>query len=134
NDDIGWLVRDCPNIEIKGVAKPAEIGELFDEFSIAIVPHISNEKTKYMNPIKIYQYISLGIPIISSCEQNVPTNEGIFIAKTEKEFRLGVQYIENRAKQERNKSESLRQFAESNNWEKRMKQIWESLDDLIQGI
>lgn len=133
NDDVGWLVRDCPNIEIKGVAKQNKIGELFDEFSIAIVPHISNEKTKYMNPIKIYQYISLGIPIISSCELNVPTNERLVIAKTDNEFRLGVKNIENSAKQENN-SKSLREFLESNSWEERMRQIWEGLDDLIKGI
>jgi hypothetical protein len=131
NDDISWLVRDCPNIEMRGIAKQNKISKLFDEFSIAIVPHISNEKTRYMNPIKVYQYLSLGIPIISSCELNVPKNHNLIIAKTVDEFKEGIRNIENDRKMDKDISESIRVFLESNNWDARMKDIWERLDGLI---
>jgi glycosyltransferase involved in cell wall biosynthesis len=132
NDDISWLIRDCPNIEIKGIAKQDNIGKLFNEFSIAIVPHISNEKTKYMNPIKIYQYLSLGIPIISSCELNIPKTRNLIIAKTVDKFKEGIRSIEEKRKMGNDNSESMKGFLESNSWDTRMKEIWKRLDALMQ--
>ncbi|WP_063399700.1 hypothetical protein [Prochlorococcus marinus] len=131
NDNISWLIRDCPNIEWKGVISQDEIRNIFDEYSIAIVPHINNEKTRYMNPIKVYQYLSLGIPVITSCELNIPASEILIIAKTLEQFKKGLKRIEEYGAYEKDQNEMKKTFLQSNNWDSRMELIWENLNELI---
>ncbi len=54
--------------------------EILTSNSIGFFPFLNNSKTYYMNPIKFYEFRSLGVPIITSSQYNVPDIPGIFFA------------------------------------------------------
>ena len=82
--------------------------------------------------LNVYQYLSLGIPIISSCELNIPKTRNLIIAKTVDKIKEGIRSIEEERKMGNDNSESMKEFLESNSWDARMKEIWKRLDGLMQ--
>ncbi len=85
-------LADFPNVHLTGVVEYAGLPALLRAFDVAIMPHERNALTARMNPLKIYNYFSAGLPIVSSDVANldemtpfvrVATNAEDFIAAIE---------------------------------------------------
>ena len=72
--------------------------EIISHFDVALIPHLDNEMSRSMNPLKAYVYCSLGVPIVSSPVANlnqlsafisVANNTDEFIAAIEASLRAG---------------------------------------------
>lgn len=65
-----------------------------NESEIALVPHVKNEISNYMNPLKIMMYESLGLPIIcTEIEGLDEENTNIFICKNNGQFITSIREI-----------------------------------------
>jgi len=83
------LSKRVPNIHLLGVKLYEEALNHINYFDIGIIPHLDNEVTRNMNPLKAYVYASLGVPVLSTDIINVPEIPGLVTtAKTHKEFLL----------------------------------------------
>jgi hypothetical protein len=70
-----------PNLSIlPPVSAKQAYSEILTSKSIGFFPFLNNSKTYYMNPIKFYEFRSLGVPVITSSYHNVPNIPGIFFA------------------------------------------------------
>ena len=58
------------NIKLVGAYKYDDLASVASHFDLAIVPHKAN-KFEPMNPLKLYVYASLGIPVISTKIDNL---------------------------------------------------------------
>jgi hypothetical protein len=67
-------------------------------FDVALVPHVDNEMTRSMNPLKAYVYAAAGLPIVSTPVANLGELEGFvtvaagpdaFVAAIERALREG---------------------------------------------
>lgn len=75
------------NVLMTGAVPYEEAKRIGAGFDIAIMPHLANELTDSMNPLKIYVYRALGRPVVTTDVGNIHANDpGIFIAPTHAAF------------------------------------------------
>ena len=55
-----------PNVKILGPRRHADAKRFIKAFDVAIVPHLDNVMTQSMNPLKVFVYCSLGVPVVST--------------------------------------------------------------------
>jgi glycosyltransferase involved in cell wall biosynthesis len=59
-------LRTLPNVELLGEIPYERLPELLAQFRIALIPFRINPLTLMTNPIKLYEYFSCGLPVVSS--------------------------------------------------------------------
>lgn len=59
-------LQALPNVEFTGEIPHSRIPELLREFRIALIPFRINPLTSMTNPIKMYEYFSCGLPVVST--------------------------------------------------------------------
>ena len=128
--DVEWMVSDNPNIVYGGVVEPAELQEQFGDDSIALVPHLENEKTRHMNLIKYYEYRRMGIPVITTCRWNIPSIPHIYYAHDAKEVVSCIKEIEKEGKKHNDCFDPSEAFIKMNSWDWRMRIICEEIRKL----
>jgi glycosyltransferase involved in cell wall biosynthesis len=82
-DELG--LRDAVDIQ-RGLRPIEELRPILDRASAGIVPIVDNAFTRYMLPVKLLEYVALGIPVISS---STPTIRAYFDETMVSFFRPG---------------------------------------------
>jgi hypothetical protein len=59
-------LRALPNVELMGEIPYSRVPELLAQFRIALIPFRINPLTLMTNPIKLYEYFSRGLPVVSA--------------------------------------------------------------------
>jgi hypothetical protein len=59
-------LRALPNVELTGEIPYSRVPELLARFRIALIPFRLNPLTLMTNPIKLYEYFSCGLPVVST--------------------------------------------------------------------
>jgi glycosyltransferase involved in cell wall biosynthesis len=60
-----------PNVRLIGTKRYEDAQAIISHFDVAMIPHLDNEMSRSMNPLKAYVYCSLGVPIVSSPVANL---------------------------------------------------------------
>jgi teichuronic acid biosynthesis glycosyltransferase TuaH len=55
-----------PNIHITGPVPYAEIPGVMSHFDVCIVPHVETKFTNSLNPLKLWEYLASGKPVVST--------------------------------------------------------------------
>jgi len=55
-----------PNIHITGPVPYARIPEVMGHFDVCIVPHVETQFTNSLNPLKLWEYLASGKPVVST--------------------------------------------------------------------
>ena len=71
---IGSARRDNPvltlarlaNVHLLGVRRHSRALRYIRHFDVAMIPHLDNDLTRNMNPLKLYVYFSLGVPVVAT--------------------------------------------------------------------
>jgi len=75
------------NVHILGNKRFKDIPSYIDSFDVCIIPHKVNEFTKSMDPLKVYEYLACGKPIVSTPVSGTEKfRDYIFIANNVSEF------------------------------------------------
>ena len=54
------------NVHVLGVVRYEELAFHLKSLDVGLVPHLNNQLTEKMNPLKVYNYFAAGLPIVSS--------------------------------------------------------------------
>ncbi|MBL8058953.1 MAG: glycosyltransferase [Anaerolineales bacterium] len=115
-------LRALPNVYFLG-QKPAEqVPYYLPTFDVGLIPYRPGEEAQNINPIKLYEYLAAGIPIVSV---DIPALEEygqyVRIAGSPEDFLVGVEA----ALQDRGAGqvEARRRLAAENTWDQRVQQI-----------
>lgn len=69
-DEVASYARDitarCKNVTFPGQFDYADLPQIMNEWSAAIIPHKNTEFTRSMNPMKVYEYLAAGKPVVST--------------------------------------------------------------------
>ncbi|GIU89472.1 MAG: hypothetical protein KatS3mg010_0571 [Acidimicrobiia bacterium] len=65
------------NVHFVGVKRYEQTLAFVEHFDVAIVPHLDNEMTRSMNPLKAYVYCSTGVPVVSTPVANLDELAGL---------------------------------------------------------
>ena len=97
-------------------------------FDVAIIPHLDNELTRSMNPLKLYVYFSLLVPVVTTEIKNIGDfSEFVRVARSPQEF---VRTIEECLCNDplENELPRLRELLKENSWPERVKYVLELIE------
>ena len=79
-DDIAELAA-LPNVDMPGDIPYSEVPELLRSFDVCLIPHIDTPYSKSMSPLKLFQYLGSGRPVVTTPVAGVDRwSELIYIA------------------------------------------------------
>jgi len=128
--DVLELTR-FPNVAILGPRRLDEAKRYIAAFDVAIIPHLDNDMTRAMQPLKAFVYCSMGVPVVSTSVANIDgLSELIVIAETHDEFVEAVAAALRRGR--RRSSARLRQIVDENSWPVRARQVLQLIERIRQ--
>lgn len=122
-------LQELENLHWLGAKKYEEIPNYLQAFNVAIIPFQVNSITHATSPIKLFEYMAGGKPVVVTPMRESSRYEGVFVANDPVEF---SRYI-NRALQLKDNPEYLEileRTARENTWSKRATQILDALESI----
>ena len=116
------------NVHFLGVRVYEQALRYIRHFDVAIIPHLDNELTRSMNPLKLYVYFSLMVPVVSTGIQNIGDfNEFVRVARSPQEF---VRTIDECLYKDPLATDlpRLRELLKENSWPERVKYVLELIE------
>ena len=116
------------NVHFLGVRVYEQALRYIRHFDVAIIPHLDNELTRSMNPLKLYVYFSLLVPVVSTAIQNIGDfNDFVRVARSPQEF---VRTIDECLCNDplANDLPRLRELLKENSWPERVKCVLELIE------
>lgn len=125
NIDIS-LVTGIKNIIFLGPRDPNTIIDYMEFADIGIIPFERSEFVDAINPVKYYEYIACGLPVVSSRSYEFEKLRlPVFIADHPEDFSGQVELALHTTQEER---EHLRKLAHENTWSQRWRKIMNSIE------
>lgn len=85
-------LHDFPNVEWVGAVPPIEIGQYLRHFQVGLIPFLTNPFTRNIYPMKINQYLALGMPVVSTDFADLSSfGNAISVAETIPQFLQSLQ-------------------------------------------
>ena len=111
------------NVHFLGVRPYEKALRYIRHFDVAIIPHLDNDLTRNMNPLKLYVYFSLHVPVVTTPIKNVDDFEDlVHTAHTTSEFIEKIYHCLNNDISCEQK-QRIRNLLEANCWERRIKDM-----------
>jgi len=129
------ILKKSANIEYWGAKDYNELPRILAQFDVATIPFQVNRITDSTSPVKLFEYMAGGKPIVTTAMPECMKYKSVLVAHSKEEF---VQKLEEALKL-RESTEYLALLdreARENTWEKRVDQILEALgilDDIKRG-
>jgi GT2 family glycosyltransferase/glycosyltransferase involved in cell wall biosynthesis len=80
-------LTSLPNVHWLGYRPYEMIPSLGRGFDVALMPWLDNEWIRYANPIKLKEYLALGLPVVTTEYPEIePYRSSVHVAKTRSEF------------------------------------------------
>lgn len=126
-------LRKYPNINLLGVVPYEEALNHIASFDVAMIPHELGTLTESMNPLKLYVYSAVGVPVVSTPVPNLDDlRDTIYVAESDEDFIACIrQAIADKAagKARSVGRDAMREFS----WEKRVEDIFKVLEAAAQS-
>ncbi len=126
-DEIREL-EEYGNVHFLGVRIYEHALRYIRHFDAAIIPHVDNDLTKSMNPLKLYVYHALFVPVISTPIANIGDFENfVRIGRTPQEFLRAIEDCL-RSNPVSINLPYLRALLQANSWPQRVKRVLELIE------
>lgn len=113
------------NVVLLGKVEHADLPSYAKNWDVAMIPFQQSSLSLAVDPIKIYEYISLQLPTVVTGMPHLVTYPGVFIASDEGEFDSAV---ETAAKQKLDAT-AVNSFLNDNRWSSRVDALLELVDE-----
>jgi glycosyltransferase involved in cell wall biosynthesis len=120
-----------PNVHALGVIPYETALRHIAAFDAAIIPHLHSALSEHMNPLKLYVYRGLGVPVVSAAIANLDDLENdIRVAKSPEDF---IAKLEEAIADRRTRGRVYPPAAvmQANSWQHRAASIWARLEDVF---
>lgn len=118
-----------PNIVELGLKNYSELPAYLQMFDVAIIPFKVTEMIESCNPIKMWEYLSAGIPVVTTEMPEAMKHDEIYIGRGHSHFiKLVNSALYNNGTDEKEKRIKL---ARCNSWESRAKCIMRAVEDIL---
>jgi glycosyltransferase involved in cell wall biosynthesis len=120
-------VKNVDNVKLLGPKVYSDLPRYLYYFDVCIMPFIVNDLIKDVNPVKVYEYLSMGKPVVAPNYDEIREfEELIYLADGHKDFSKKVQQALN--EDNTYKKSNRIEFARSNTWKNRVDQIYNKLE------
>lgn len=129
NEALKSRLQKYSNVKFFNPVKPNDVPELLAKYDVGIIPYIVNEVNRNIYPLKINEYLAVGVPLVMTPFAQLPEFEGMVSVSTDKDdFVRKLQEETNNDTLE--KIQSRISFAAENSWEART----ESFSRIVQNF
>jgi glycosyltransferase involved in cell wall biosynthesis len=121
--DTSSLAR-YPNVRLLGRKPYADLPKYCKGFSVGLIPFQVNELTRNVNPIKLREYLSAGLPVVSTALPEVTYySDSCVVARSYDEFEQGILDMlrDDSPEQGRRRSEAMK----AETWERKVAELGE---------
>ncbi|WP_374977074.1 glycosyltransferase [Microbacterium trichothecenolyticum] len=128
--DAAALVQDLVNAgaTYHGLLSLAELGALYWRCSVGLIPYVINDYTRGVNPLKTYEYLAAGLPVVTTAIPAVVPRDGdVLTTTTTKEF---VDAVNSTAVSPDQQDRRIA-IARANSWSHRGEVARQTAEDLI---
>jgi glycosyltransferase involved in cell wall biosynthesis len=127
------LIGNCPqerlselkkyeNIYYLGLKPQFELPAYLSQANIALIPFKYDDKIiKYTNPLKVYEYLAMGLPVVATYMDELVGLPYVFLSKTYEEFKENMK----RTLEFVVDYDRLKEFVENNSWTARVRTLLE---------
>jgi glycosyltransferase involved in cell wall biosynthesis len=131
-------LKALPNVYFFGRIDYNDLPFFLRHFDVCTIPFEINEMTVHVNPIKVYEYMATGLPIVSS---NLPEvndlKDLIHIYQNTDDFVAKVKTaLDEKQAIDRGEPSDLvdrrKKKAEENSWDARAERIWELIEEKLE--
>lgn len=120
-------LRSHSNVYFLGPRAREELPRYLGGFSVGIIPYILSPETETVHPVKTYEYLAAGLPVVSMNLPELKHLEGIVeLAGSFNDFLHRLEKVINEDSPEQR--ERRRQVAREHSWERRMQVIQEVIE------
>jgi teichuronic acid biosynthesis glycosyltransferase TuaH len=123
-------LRHLPNVHFLGWKRYEQMPGYINAFDVCLIPHKVNPYTDGMNPLKLYEYLACGKPVVSTPVSGTkPFSDVIIVASSPQDFAAAI-------------TESLgtnpklglqrRHSVSGHSWEARVEQMWHAVKMRLQ--
>lgn len=121
---VGALLT-LPNVHFLGDKPYAELPDYLRGFDVGTLPTLINDYTRSMFPMKYFEYLAAGVPVVSTPLEFTKTNQaGLLVADTSEQFMLQINAQLTRGRLTVLES---REFVGDHTWAARLKKMLELL-------
>ncbi len=114
------------NIILYGKKLPEELPKYAAYWDVAIIPFINNELTKGVNPIKVFEYLQLRLPVVASNMPEIAEYPYVSIAIGYEEFEAAIVSSAEIVMEE----ERVQSFIENNTWRKKCEELLKCIKNI----
>lgn len=109
------------NVKLYGVIPYQKVEKVIEEFDVCIIPFEVNDLTLNTNPVKLYEYLAKGKPVVSVKLPELEVYRDIvYLYNNDIEF---IEYIDKAINEDKLLEENRINVAMDNTWEKRADEI-----------
>ncbi|HYH03542.1 MAG TPA: glycosyltransferase, partial [Bacillota bacterium] len=117
----------CPNIHWLGPRDYKVLPWYLNNIDVMLIPFLRNQTTEHANPIKLWEYLAAGKPVVTTDLPEIPVLNGItWVSENERSFiencTNALANVTNPLKQKELASRA-RTIARNNSWEERCRQM-----------
>jgi len=135
---IGWVHRKVkeiekleqyPNVHFMGLIPYERVAGYVRCFDVAIIPHEETEMTQRMNPLKLYFFSAMGVPVVATDVINTDefVESGVFVAESKDDFVEKIDAALKTAKSGMEKKAG-NDLLNKISWESRVQSVFEVLE------
>ncbi len=85
NEKLRSRLLAFPNVKFFDPIKPNDVPQLLATYDVGMIPYIVNEVNKNIYPLKINEYLAVGVPLVMNAFAELPEFEGLVSVATDKE-------------------------------------------------
>ncbi|MBI9039861.1 glycosyltransferase [Lutibacter sp.] len=127
NNTIVERLSKYPNVSFFGPIKANKVPELLAKYDLGIIPYIMDEVNKNIYPLKINEYLAVGVPVVMTAFANLTDfKDTVKVANTKELFKEHI--INELANDNDSLIEERIAFAKQNSWEGRAVEFGNILD------
>ncbi len=125
-------LKGFSNVHFLGSKHHSEIPKYLQFFDVCLVPHVQNNFTHSMNPLKIYEYLAAGKPVVATSFRDASGFQGVIkVASTREKFiQLVLAELGNNSILHRKKR---LEFAHTQSWDSRVKRMLNLIFNCLDG-
>lgn len=114
------------NIILYGKKPPEELPKFAAYWDVAIIPFINNELTRGVNPIKVFEYLQLRLPVVASDMPEITNYPYVALAIGEEKFQQAIAD----AAGVKMDDAKVDRFIEENTWKNKCRELLECIDKI----
>jgi glycosyltransferase involved in cell wall biosynthesis len=116
-----YSLRRFPNVHFLGVKPYADLPAYLSQFDVCLLPFKIDALTSSVNPIKLYEYLAAGKPVVSTPLREVLPFRGLVRIADRKSFPRAVESALDQS--DESMTQERQELAMCNTWDQRIEQI-----------